>query len=322
MSFWDSTFKIGTNDIPRFIGGPMDGITDSPFRLMVRHFSPCELLYTEINHVDSLVYVAHKNNALRFDSIERPLNFQVTANSAERLEQACGNILLAGADMVDLNVGCPARNIVDSGSGCALMADIPRLKVILRKLRRSLPIPFTVKLRAGFKEPNGLDVALLAEDEGAAALIIHPRLQTQKFSGLPDYKLVVKIKKRASIPIIISGGVVDAASAKKIHEQTGADGFMVSRALCGAPWKLKELQETVEGYEYHLTSQMVLNTALRHFEAMLDYYGHAGLYMFRKHLAFYVKDRPDACDFRRKLMTTDSVEIVKKGLLAFFRICE
>jgi len=319
MDFWNSTFKIGSKDIPRSIGGPMDGFTDSPFRAMVRQFSPRELLYTEITHAATLVHAAHTSNILRFEPIERPLNFQVTVNSTEPIERACGNILLAGVDMVDLNIGCPARTIIGSGSGSALMADIPRLKIILRKFRRFLPIPFTVKMRAGFKERNACDVALLAQDEGVDALVVHPRLQKQKFTGVPDYSLVKQIKKQLSIPVIVSGGIVDAESARLIHEWTGADGLMVSRALCGAPWKLKELQETIEGRDYCIRSDMILDVALCHLTTMLDYYGLAGLYMFRKHLASYVKNGENASEFRHKLMTEDSVESVREGLCTFFR---
>jgi len=319
MNFWEESLKIGNVYVPRFIGGPMDGFTDSPFRVMVRQFSPHELLYTEITHATNVVYAADKTNVLRFRQAERPLNFQLTANSLEHIDLACAYILLAGVDMVDFNIGCPARNVVGSGSGSALMANIPCLRAILKRLRTVLSIPLTVKMRAGFKEKNALEVALLAQDEGADALVIHPRLQTHQFKGQPDYSLVAQVKKLVSIPVIISGGVTGASSAKEIHEQTGVDGFMVARALRGAPWKLRELLEKIQGREYHVTRAMMCDVALAHLDAMLDHYGSTGLYMFRKHLAFYVKYDPDACEFRRQLMVEKSVEVIKEGLKAFFQ---
>lgn len=320
MGFWNDSINIGTVQIPRFIGGPMDGFTDSPFRSIVRSFSPHELLYSEITHTSTLAHGIDNTDVLRFEQTERPLNFQFTANSVDTIDVACAYVLLAGVDMVDLNIGCPARNVVGSGSGCALMADIPRLKKIMRRLRKNLPIPFTVKMRAGFKEHNALDVACLAQDEGADALIIHPRLQGQKFSGKPDYSLVAEIRKQISVPVIISGGVVDISSAASIHEQTGVDGFMVSRALCGAPWKLKELQLMAEGRPFSISSSEMCDIVLNHFDAMLDYYGPDGLYMFRKHLACYIKDGPDASEFRHRLIRENSVEAVKEGVKKFFRI--
>ena len=320
MGFWNDSINIGTVQIPRFIGGPMDGFTDSPFRSIVRLFSPHELLYSELTHTASVAHAADKTNSLRFEQIERPLNFQFAANGVDAIDLACAYVVLTGVDMVDLNIGCPARNVVGSGSGSALMADIPRLKKIIRRLRKNLPIPFTVKMRAGFKEHNALDVARLAQDEGVDALIIHPRLQGQKFSGMPDYTLVSQIKKQVSVPVIISGGVVDIDSAVSIHEQTGVDGFMVSRALCGAPWKLKELQLMAEGRLFSISSSEMCDIVLNHFEAMLDYYGPDGLYMFRKHLACYIKDGPDASEFRHRLIRENSVEVVKEGVKTFFRI--
>jgi len=323
MSFWKESLKIGNIQIPRFIGGPMDGFTDSPFRQVVRKFSPHELLYTEITHASAVIHAAGKSNIFRFEQAERPLNFQITTNKIEYVDRACAKILSSGADMVDLNIGCPARNVVGSGSGSALMADIPRLKAILKRLRAQLSIPLTVKMRAGFKEHNACEVAHLAQDEGADALIIHPRLQKQKFSGKPDYSLVAQIKKNVSIPVIISGDVVDAGSARAIHNQAGVDGFMVSRALRGAPWKLHELSQILQGCSFEVTPAFVHRVALDHFDGILDYYGPAGLYLFRKHLSFYLKGGPDACEFRSRLMIEESVDAVKEGINSFFKaLCD
>jgi len=319
MSFWKEKIKIGTVEVPRFIAGPMDGFTDSPFRKIMRKFSPHELLYTEIAHVSTIVHAPENTNIFRFEQSERPLNFQITANKFELIDVACQKILASGVDMVDLNIGCPARNVVGSGSGSALMGDIPRLIGILRQLRKHLSVPFTVKMRAGFKEHNALDIARLTQDEGVDAIVVHPRLQKHKFSGKPDYSLVAEIKKNISIPVIISGDIVDVESAKNVYEQTGVDGFMVSRALRGAPWKLKELSMGCLDKEYRVTSESVHRTALDHLDAILDYYGTSGLYMFRKHLSCYIKGGPDACEFRSRLMIHDSVDAVKDEINSFFR---
>jgi len=318
MSYWKETFKIGNVEIPRFIGGPMASFTDSPFRAMVREFSPDSLLYSEITHLNNLIHDAD-NKALRFDQSERPLNFQVTTNSTEYIEHACEKISASGVDMVDLNIGCPARNVIGSGSGSALMGNVLLLKDVFKLFRKSLAIPFTVKMRAGFKEKNASYVAQLAQDEGVDALVIHPRMQTKKFTGKADFALVSEIKKNLSIPVIFSGNIIDAQSAISCYEQTGVDGLMVSRALCGAPWKLQKLQVTVEDRSFCIGSDRVLEVALLHLSRMLDYYGPHGLYMFRKHLACYLKGGPDASEYRHRLIRLDSVEAVKNGLKVFFR---
>ena len=294
MNFWQEDIKIGNLSVPRFIGGPLDGITDAPFRQLVRQFSQRELLYTEMRHVRSILTPKGGAMALNFEQFERPLNFQVSASSDDHIKQACEKIVAAGVDSIDLNVGCPAKNVVSSCCGSALMARPDQLEKILKAFRASLTIPFTVKIRAGFKEKNGLDIAKLVQDCGADALAIHPRLQTQKFAGLPDYQLAAQVKKALQIPIIFSGNVVNFKTAQMTYERTGVDGFLIGRGIWAKPWKLVELAENAAGREYHVTPQLVLSVALQHLQLMIDHYGISGLYQFRKHLPFYIKGHPCA----------------------------
>lgn len=316
MSFWQETIKIGNLEFPRFIGGPLDGITDSPFRKLVREFSDKELLYTEMRHVACVANDKGAAKALKFDQLERPLNYQVAANSVNFIEKACDRILQAGVDCIDLNIGCPAKNVIGSGSGSALMADLPRLELILTTFRKKLDIPFTLKIRAGFKEKNALDVAKLAQDCGVDALAIHPRLQTQRFEGRPDYTLAAEVKKVLSIPVIISGGVVNFKIAKMVHEQTGVDGFLIGRGIWAKPWKLKELQEHALGNEYKVCLKTILEYSLKHLQLITDHYGPKGLYIFRKHIPFYIRGLPEASNVRRKLVVSQSVDEVKEGLMS------
>jgi tRNA-dihydrouridine synthase B len=152
MSYWQEKIKIGNLIVPRFMGGPLDGITDSPFRKLVRHYSKDELLYGEMRHVSCVANDKGAKRALDFEQMERPFNYQVSANKIEFIEQACEKIMAAKVDCLDLNIGCPAKNVIKSGCGSALMADLPRLASLLAEFRKHLSIPFTVKIRAGFKE--------------------------------------------------------------------------------------------------------------------------------------------------------------------------
>lgn len=317
MSYWNEKIKIGNLSFPRFIGGPLDGITDSPFRQLVRDFSKEELLYTEMRHVGCVANKRGAEKALKFAQVERPLNYQVAANKVELIDLACEKILQAGVDCVDLNIGCPAKNVISSGSGSALMADLPRLKAILEQFRKNLPIPFTVKIRAGFKEQNAIEVAQLIQDCGADAIAIHPRLQTQKFEGRPDYALAAQVKKAISIPLIISGGVVNFKTAKMVYEQTGVDGFLIGRGIWAKPWKLHEMHEHANGREFIVDNPMLLKYALKQLDLMLDYYGPQGLHAFRKHMPFYIKGQAESANIRSQLMVSNSVEDVKKGLQDF-----
>ncbi len=314
MSFWQEKIKIGNREFPRFIGGPLDGITDSPFRKLVREFSPSELLYTEMRHVACVAHDKSGEKALKFEQIERPLNYQISANALTNIEQACEKILARGVDCIDLNIGCPAKNVVGSGSGSALMADLPRLKAIVTLLRKSIPIPFTVKIRAGFKQCNAVEVAKLLQDCGVDALAIHPRLQTQKFEGRPDYALAAQVKKEISIPVIISGGVVNFKTAQLVYEQTGVDGFLIGRGIWAKPWKLHEMQEHARGNAYAADIKTVFSYAHKHLEELVDFYGMRGLYMFRKHLPFYLKGLPEASKLRQHLVVSQSIDEVKQEL--------
>lgn len=319
MSYWAEKITIGALQFPRFIGGPLDGITDSPFRRLVREFSTNELLYTEMRHVACVAYDKGAARTLDFLQMERPLSYQVAANKIEFLDAACERILKAGVDIIDLNIGCPAKNVITSGSGSALMADLPRLEALLKRFRTLVPIPFTVKIRAGFKVKNAIEVAQLAQDCGADALAIHPRLQTQRFEGRPDYELAAQVKKALTIPVIISGGVVNWATARLIYEQTGVDGFLIGRGIWSKPWKLRELQEHSLGREYVVDRSVVGQYACKHLDLMLDYYGPSGLFNFRKHMPFYLRGLPDAAVLRAALITDTDAGRVRQLLGNFFQ---
>ncbi len=317
MNFWQEKFKIGSIAIPRFIGGPLDGITDSPFRQLVREFSPEELLYTEMRHVACVAHDVGGAKSLKFSQLERPLNYQVAANTTDYIEAAVEKILAAGVDMVDLNIGCPARNVIGSGSGSALMADPARLEKILKLFRQLLPVPFTVKIRAGFKQKNAVDIARLIQDCGADALAIHPRLQTQLFEGQPDYALAAEVKKAISIPVIISGGVVNFKTAQLVYNQTGVDGFLIGRGIWARPWKLHEMNEHARGNLWQPDTKMIVHYAIKHLDSMITYYGAKGLFAFRKHLPFYLRGLPNAAGIRAQLVQSQQLQEVKDVLASF-----
>ncbi|MBP6869604.1 tRNA-dihydrouridine synthase [Candidatus Babeliales bacterium] len=317
MNFWQEDIKIGNVSVPRFIGGPLDGITDAPFRQLVRQFSQRELLYTEMRHVRSILTPIGGKMALNFEQMERPLSFQVSASSDDYIQAACEKIVEAGVDIIDLNVGCPAKNVISSCCGSALMAHPDQLEKILKTFRASLNIPFTVKIRAGFKEKNAVDIAKLVQDCGADAIAIHPRLQTQKFAGLPDYEIAAQVKQALQIPVIFSGNVVNFKTAQMTYDRTGVDGFLIGRGMWAKPWKLHEMAENAAGREFHITSDVLLSVALQHLQLMIDHYGIKGLYCFRKHLPFYIKGHPSASALRSKLVVSTSQEEIVQGLVEF-----
>lgn len=314
MSYWEEPVVIGGKAFPRFMAGPLDGVIDLPFRRMIRQFSTAELLYTEIRHVSSICHVAEKECLV--DPVERPVNFQMSANTLADIEKACQIVQKLGVDVIDLNVGCPAKNVVRSGAGSALMADVPRLEQIVRAFRAHVSIPFTVKIRAGYKERNALEVAQLLEQCGVDALVVHPRLQSEGFKGVPDYGLARCIKERVRIPVLVSGGIVDWQSASTVYEQTGVDGFLIGRALIGNPWLLKTLSCAAAGSAYAPDATTILSCAQSHLDCSVHNAGKYGWAVFKKHLSEYLKQLGLARARRSELLRIQDPIKMKEALEA------
>ncbi len=312
LNYWQEHLKIGTLSVPRFLGGPLDMLTDEPFRQTTRRFCQRSLLYTEIRHVAALVNMPRAR--VEIDQATRPLNFQITASSTHCVAEACEILQEIGVDAVDLNIGCPASHIVKSGAGSALMADIPRLLSIVVMLREKLTCPLTVKMRAGFKETNAAIVAKSLEQAGVDAITVHPRLQTQRFRGTPDYSLIENIKKQLHIPVLVSGGIIDMQTAQTVYEQTGADGFLIGRGQLGKPWLLHALYHesrgTSNGSKYIPSSDVVRSTIQAHMLAIAARYGGRGLSLAKRHIGFYARGYPSAAAVRRQVeqcMTWDAM---------------
>ncbi len=346
MSFWQETIKIGKTQYPRFMTAPIDGVTDSPMRQLIREFSPDILLFTEMRHVDAVAN-QKTEQCLKYDKSEHPIAFQVSANRTNFIDKAVQKILNAGFDQINLNAGCPAKRIVASGSGSALMANLPLLKEIITNLQASIAkhsdkqgarpeyfakqlvatqnvskglterkhIPLTLKIRAGFKEKNALEVALLAQDLGIDALIIHPRTQPEAFASPLDFELVKKIKENVKIPVIFSGNIYNFARAKKTYKLTGVDGFMVGRALYGTPWRIKQITEEAEGNTFEVSNKISLEYAIKHLDLASKHYGEQyGFNVFKKHIPLYIKNLENASQLRQLLLRSQSEAEMKKIL--------
>ncbi len=318
--FWEQKINLGGGLIvPRFMAAPLDGVTDSPLRRLIRDFSPEELLMTEMRHV-GCVANQKDGKSLQYDISEHPLAFQVSANHETFIPETTEKVVAAGFKMLNLNCGCPARCVIKSGSGSALMADLERLKMLIRCFHKALAgrIPFTIKIRAGFKERNAVDVAKLAEDEGVTCIMIHPRTQPEGFVSRLDNDLVKRVKEAVKIPIIYSGNINNFKRAEKTHEQTGVDGFMIGRALWGAPWKMREIIEEMRGNSFEISTSTAIAYALRHFMYTLDYYGSHGFNHFKKQLPQYIRSVQGAAELRKDLLLSKSKDEMESRLMGLF----
>lgn len=307
QNFWQGKIKIGNNLYPRFMAAPIDGVIDSPFRQLIRDFSPHELLFTEMRHV-ALVANEKTGISLRYNKNEMPLEFQVSTNKTDFIEKAVEKIIDAGFPSINLNCGCPAKTVIKSGCGSALMNDVAHLETLLKFFVKTINgrVPFTVKMRAGFKIKNAFEVAHLAQDCGVAAVTIHPRTQPEGFTSRLDYDLVAHIKKSLSIPVIFSGNIVRFDMAQRVYDLTGCDGFMIGRALWAAPWKMKEFTEAAAGREFKPSVQLALQYAEKHLNLNIQFYGEKGFIPFKKQLAQYIKDVENAAMWRKKLLRSQT----------------
>ncbi|KKQ49014.1 MAG: tRNA-dihydrouridine synthase [candidate division TM6 bacterium GW2011_GWF2_38_10] len=317
-SFWQETISIGGQAaVSRFMTAPLDGVIDSPMRQMIRLFSPNELMFSEMRHVDTVAN-EKEGRSLIYAPCEQPLVFQFSANRINFIPKAVERVLAAGFKAINLNSACPAPAVVRSGSGSALMGNIPQLTIILNELQKSIAgrVPLSIKIRAGFKEKNALTVAQLAQDVGCEAVIIHPRTQPERFSGRLDFDLVAAIKKSISIPVIYSGNITKFEVAQRIHSLTGADGFMIGRALWGAPWKLKEIVSASQNIPFSAGLSTAFDCIVKHLDLNAQFYGPYGYGHFKKHLAYYIRTFPNAANWRTLLLRSQSEEEMRTILNA------
>lgn len=312
MNYWNSPLTIGNRSFGRFIGSPLDGVTNRPFRKAVRLFSPQVLMYTEIRHCDTIVHCEPATWGLEVG--EPHINFQMSAADETLIERACERVLAQGVDMVDINIGCPARTVISRGAGSALMGDIARLRAVIKQFRKCLPGILTVKMRAGFKEPNALEVAKMLEELGVDAICVHPRLQSQGFKGEPDYALVGTIKRHVGIPVLVSGGIKSFADARLVYEMTGVDGFLVGRALLGTPWILAQMTLESQGGLWVMPPDHIRDTMIKHLDAAVAWFGpRRGLAFFKKHLKVYVQQLAVEKELAVTLLNTSCPESLKQS---------
>jgi len=230
---------------PAQILAPMAGITDTVFRRFIKRLGGCGLIMTEFVSSEGLLRQNLRSRRyLYYTAEERPITAQIFGADPARLAEAACRVEDLGFDLVDLNLGCPAKKVVKCG-GSALLRDLPRLEKILQSIRAAVRLPFTVKMRAGWSEEEivAVDVARLAEACGVEAIAVHPRTRLQGFSGRADWHIIGEVKASVRIPVIGNGDVFAPRDAQALFEQTGCDAVMVGRAAATNPWIFRQMAE-------------------------------------------------------------------------------
>ena len=221
---------------------PMAGVTTLPFRLMVKKLG-AGVVTTEMVSAMGLTLGKQKTlDYLRTHPSERPLAVQLFGAEPDVMARAAQMAVDAGADLVDINMGCPVRKVTKTGAGAALLRDPERVAELVTRVRLACNVPLTVKIRAGWspRETVALEIARIIQDCGADAVTVHPRFATQGFSGTADWSLIGEIKSRLMIPVIGNGDIFEPSYAIKMKDQTGCDGVMIGRGAVGNPWIFKQ----------------------------------------------------------------------------------
>ncbi len=244
-------FKIRDITInPPLVLSPMAGVTDVPFRALLKRRGGIGLTVSEFISVEGLTRSNPKaKRQMRFYEYERPFAVQIFGGQVERMRMAAEMAQEVGADILDINCGCPAPKVVKHGGGSGLLRDVPRLEIILRELRKAVTIPLTIKIRAGFTDAtiNALEVARLAEDCGVEHIALHGRTKEQGYRGLANWDLVRQIKEIVKVPVSGSGDVTTIEGAFEKWRETKCDGILIGRGAMQNPWIFRQIDEANRG---------------------------------------------------------------------------
>jgi tRNA-dihydrouridine synthase B len=300
------SLKIGSLPLANpLLLAPLSGISNLPFRLLAKE-QGCGLVYTEMISAEGLVRNRKATEGLmRSCPEERPLAVQIFGAHPQSLAGAARIVEEVGAEVVDINMGCPVRKVVNGGSGAALMKDPRRAGEIMEAVRRAVSIPVTVKIRSGWDEKNRnyLEIGRIAEECGMNALTLHGRTRGQGYGSKADWQVIAEAKRHLRIPVIGNGDLTSPEAVSRFFALTGADGAMMGRAALGNPWIFRQIQQFFRG---ELPEQPSLGekerTILRHLRMIIDSRGEkTGVLEFRKHLLWYIRGLRGSSEFRSQV---------------------
>ena len=271
---------------------PMAGTSDKPFRMICREQGAALTTSEMVVMQKHLLNTNKSKHRLDFRSEQSPISIQIAGSESQELAESAKQALEFGADIIDINMGCPAKKVCNKAAGSALMKNEKLVEDIIKSVVNAVNIPVTLKMRTGWNEENknAPTIAKIAEDNGIKMLAIHGRTRAQKYNGDAEYDTVKKIKAIVSIPVVANGDITSAEKAKKVLDYTGADAVMLGRATQGNPWLVGQINnylKTGKSPKAPLLDKKI-SLILRHILQIHDFYGHKmGTQLSRKHIFWY-----------------------------------
>ncbi len=296
--------KIGDISLNNsFIMAPMAGITDLPFRKLCRAQGAGLAVSEMVNAQENLWDTDKSKNRVVLDGETGPISIQILGTEPEDMANAAQYNVGLGADIIDINMGCPAKKVCKKAAGSALMRDEALVRDILSAVVNAVDVPVTLKIRTGWdhENKNALNIAKIAEKEGIQMLTIHGRTRQDGFSGEAEYETIRTIKSQISIPVIANGDITSVEKARQVLDITKADGLMIGRGAFGNPWIFRSL---MEDNLYQPSTDEIFEVINTHLDGLYDLYGdEKGVRVARKHLLWYSSWFDNAKDWRTTLMT-------------------
>lgn len=316
--------KIGNVELENnLILAPMAGVTNLPFRIICKDYG-AGMVCTEMASAKAMFHNDQKTKRLfNTEGEKRPISFQVFGSELESIAYAV-KYMSDFADIIDINMGCPAPKVVKNGDGSKLLLDLEKAKQIIETAVQNSKVPVTVKFRKGWDKENivAVEIAQIAEQAGASAVTIHGRTKSEFYTGKADWDIIKKVKQSVHIPVIGNGDVTDEESALAMFKQTGVDGIMIGRGSFGNPWIFRNIKHYLQTGEKlpQPTNQERLQVMEKHIQLAVEEKGEdVAIKELRKHISWYTKNLKNSSEFRNSINKIEKKDELISTIEEYFK---